>query len=542
MWGVSTIVPKVDRVERIAPYLVDDLAGIADWRDRLAWPVPMAQLSRIGDRVSRSVLSFLGSLDDELERQVAVVAAGSMVNAFMALTEATFVAQGEERSGMIVIGGPPELAALRNDGAPAVVTPDRHRGKGVFDVRPASCALLRGVARTATWTPWHRLPAALLSPEATAVSHNPILRHHARVSGKGVNFQLAANLVHAARRLARDGELPKGVAELPDKVAEALLPEAEGLGGPYPARLRRLFIARSRPTIERIAADVLALRSFANLPRNLWSGANGAYANRLLSAEARRRGGAVTGFDHGGVTAISQLVALTAIGELSTTSHFCVGTRDWAELLGATDALDLVRPFNRPTIVHAAGDPIFRRACIDGKPQAGARPRVLYIGHPFRGLRQFAIAGTPDVIYWDFHSRVAEHLKALDIDLVCKPHPEGYFVGRRNPIEDIAPTSYKRFEKHLRDTDVFVFDAPTSTTFSEALCTNRPVVLIDRGHYPFNPAVKPMVRTRCRIVPTRTNEANRIWFDPEELTEAVLGGPVKADPSYFRALLAGVEG
>ena len=67
---MNTIVPKVDCVERIAPYLVDDLAGIADWRDRLAWPVPTTQLSRIGDRVSRSVLSFLGSLDDGLERQV----------------------------------------------------------------------------------------------------------------------------------------------------------------------------------------------------------------------------------------------------------------------------------------------------------------------------------------------------------------------------------------------------------------------------------------------------------------------------------------
>ena len=127
---------------------------------------------------------------------------------------------------------------------------------------------------------------------------------------------------------------------------------------------------------------------------------------------------------------------------------------------------------------------------------SGYRRRVIYVGHPFRGLRQFAIAQMADALYWDFQIRIVEELQKLDVDLLCKPHPEGQFFGKRNPVESLASTSYKPFEQHLDDADVFVFDAPTSTTFGEALCTDRPVVLIDRGHYPFNPALEPMVRAQ----------------------------------------------
>jgi hypothetical protein len=153
-------------------------------------------------------------------------------------------------------------------------------------------------------------------------------------------------------------------------------------------------------------------------------------------------------------------------------------------------------------------------------------------------LRQFPLASLPDVVYWDFQMHLVEELKALDIDLLCKPHPEGHFVGKRNPIEALAPTSYRRFEEHLDDADLFLFDAPTSTTFVEAMCTRRPVVLIDR-FYAINPAVRPAIEARCRIVPARADAQNRLRIDPAALAAAILGAPREADPSYFRRLTVG---
>ncbi len=521
---------------KIAPFTWDDIADIEDWRERLAWPVSMAEMRALGERVAERKLSVVLSLDDELERQIATVAAGRIVNGFLALAEAALVVQGEARQGIAVLGGPPELEALRDGGEGAVLA-DRHRGKGVFDVSPPRHARLRTIARAHSWTPLSALPATLLVPRATAISHNALLRRQAAKSHR-ITFHHAASIV-AKTRVRSRGTMLHEHDDLVDRLVAPLMAEAAAIVSPWRERFQVMLLARLRPTVAQIAVDVRALRDARRLPENIWTGTNGAYTNRLVSAEVRRRGGEVTGFDHGGVTGISQVLAITAMTELMTASRFYLGTAAWAEILGASGVAEMIAPLSMPELIGAEGDPTFVAACLDTKP-AAARRRVVYVGHPYRGLRQFAIAGTPDVIYWDMQSRVAQALRTMAVDVVCKPLPEGAFVGRRNPIEDIAPTSYKRFEEHLSDTDVFVFDAPTSTTFAEAMCTNRPVVLIDRGHYPLNPAVKPLVDARCRLVRSSIDEAGRIWPDATALEEAVCGGADTADPASFRHLFAGL--
>ena len=175
----------------------------------------------------------------------------------------------------------------------------------------------------------------------------------------------------------------------------------------------------------------------------------------------------------------------------------------------------------------------FRKAFRDTPPGDGTQGRlkVIYVGHTYRGLRQFAISAIPDSIYWAFQERVIAALNELPIDLLCKPHPDGFFRGGPTPIEDLAPTSYKRFEEHLDDADVFLFDAPTSTTFMEAICTRRRVVLMDRGHYPFADALSGPIRERCRIVPTGLDTRGHITFDADALGEALRGGGPAPDPS-----------
>ncbi len=523
--------------DRVAAFTCDDVAGLDGWRERIFWPISTPQMRRIGDQANRVVLTLIGDLADETVRGTAILTAGRLVNNFVSLAEAAFVVAAEQYQGLHVLGGPPDLPLLRGD---IRESDSAEIALGKMAVPPLAHARLRAIARAASWTPLHRLPGVLLAPEVTAVSHNALLRDYARRSGQRVGFRHAGTLVGTGRATG-DEPMPEAIRALPERAADALLPLAEGLDGMFRARLRRALVLRMTPVIERAWRDLVAMRRQRRLPGRIWSATHSAYATRLVAIEVRRRGGEAVGFDHGGVTAITQLPSLTAVSELSTASAFCVGTRRWADFLAATDAPRLVEPFNAPEILHGAGDPTFRQACRNRRAPGGRRRRVVYVGHPFAGLRQFAIARMVDPVYWDFQIRIVEALKAMPVDLLCKPHPEGYFKGRRNPLEDLAPTSYKPFETHLDEADVFVFDAPTSTTFGEALCTDRPIVLIDRGHYPFNPALEPRIRERCRIVATRTDEATRLWFDTKELTDAVLGNPERADPTYFRALLAGIE-
>lgn len=525
----------------VAPFLYDDLVDIADWQQRLCWPVDPAALRQIGIRAIEVLLGHIDDLDDDLDRQIAVVAVPRLVGGFMVLAEAAYAAQAEAADGLRLVGGPPELDALRGAAGPAAVTEDKRRGLGVFDIRPVRHRYLRGLARAASWSRWWRLPGMVVAPPAAAISHNGLLRDVARRDGACLGMLHAANIVYRARQQAGDRLGPTRGTELARAMIARLSPIVADLDAEIMDRMSRVLLARLEPVFNRIDLDVQALRGFRRLPKAVWSGTNGAYTTRLISAEVVRRGGQATGFDHGGVTGIAQVPATTAMTELRTVTRFCVGTQPWADVVNHSGAQEYLAVDQRPAIIHGAGDPIFRAACRNRAAKPTGRPRVVYVGHPYRGLRQFPIAAVSDAIYWDFQSRLAVQLVGLPIDLICKPHPEGNFVGQRNPIETIAPTSYRLFEEHLDDTDLFVFDAPTSTTFYEALCTDRPMVLIDRGHYPLNPAVQPHVEARCRVVPVRTDDRNRMWVDDNRLADAILTPPKAIDPSYFRRLLAGRE-
>ena len=91
----------------------------------------------------------------------------------------------------------------------------------------------------------------------------------------------------------------------------------------------------------------------------------------------------------------------------------------------------------------------------------------------------------------------------------------------------------------MEEADVFVFDYAQSTTFYEALCTDRPIVFIGMGNPLFAPGVQAMIARRCRVVKARFDSRNLPQIDEEELKEAVCGGGDRADPGEFRALLMG---
>ena len=525
--------------DRIAPFLWDDIANLKNWRDRVAWPISGIFSRKLGDSVVCEAMSVASKIENDFEKQLVMVSSGRFINGFLSLAEAAYVAQGEVRENILPIGGPPELDAMRKGGEKFSVLEDRHRGKGVIDIKPVGNPVLRSIARTASWTYPSTLPVSMLFPKGIAITHNAMLRNYAKYTGEKIRYWPAANILNSVRSLNEFKDDEYIVSKLTEHMAKQLMSCVVDLEEPWYGRLNALFIARLTPTVRQISSDLRSLRKLKKLPKCLWTGTGSAYATRVIASEIERRGGEVTGFGHGGVTAISQSLPLTANGELMIASRFCVGTQAWAHLLEESKAAKLSKKFGGCKIIYGLGEPTFRSACIDSS--ANKKLRVLYIGHPYRALRQFALAGTPDVLYWDLQSRVAKFISGLNVNLICKPHPEGHFVGCKNPIEDIAPTSYKRFESHLKETDVFVFDAPTSTTFAEALCTNRPVVLIDRGHYPVNPSIEKEIFKRCRLVETKNDNNNRINPDFEALEAAILGRPYEVDPSYFRMLLAGVS-
>ncbi len=128
-------------------------------------------------------------------------------------------------------------------------------------------------------------------------------------------------------------------------------------------------------------------------------------------------------------------------------------------------------------------------------------------------------------------------LKTLPVDFTCRPHPEGLLKGRPHPVAGIVEPSPRRFEELVEETDLFVFDYVQSTTFYEALCTDRPIVLLDMGAPIFDAELRATLERRCRVVPVAFDDRNLPRLDEAALRDAVCGGSDVADPGEFRSLL-----
>lgn len=517
--------PERSGAMRAVPFDLAAAEAMPGWRDGLAWPQSVAPVRREMEARYRALLERTAALEPNL-RRAAILSLGRIVSSVSALLECALLVEAERTSGIAVQGGPAELDWLRGVGTTPPVTPQRIGQPQSATALPA----LRRLARTASWTPWWRLPGAVLAPEAEAVSHNTMLREAARDTR--VRFVQGERLLDAARRggAARGPDM-RGVAETMTDVFTS---------GFDPAMARRLDAIAAPKIAGHLAAasDDLAALANARVPRHVWSGSAGGYAARALGLEAMRRGGEAVRFDHGGAAGMLDNPDSLTLRETSASSRFVAATEAIAEICRASDRARPIPGLAQAKIAGGAGEPHFRQAKSLPRAPGGPRPRAVYATGAVYGFRQIFPPVPRDTVYLDWQMRLAQMLLSLPADITLKPHPEGIFRGKVHPLTALGPSTPARFETVMAGADIFVFDFPLSTAFWTALCSDRPVVFVDLGLVSFHPQIRRMIGARCRVVTARWDENNLPVVEKGALEAAIFarGAP---DPSPFGALLAG---
>lgn len=507
------------------PYDFESCLALGDWRRDLAWPVGSDELDQLYRRMLRGGLDLLGRCDGGVRIEV-LAAIGQVANVAMAAAEAALCVQREPDSGLHVVASAPEFAYLRGQ---EVALPSRVSATVSAPRFPAR----RHIEVMRKWTPWYRLLSALLSAQAVAISESELLVHEAAREPRPVAFRHCGLILLQARR-----RVGTSAAHSRHDVAQQLTSAFAGcvpLHEPLAARYRAVVLRAANEALGKAATDLAGL-ALIHMPSEVWAGAGGAYASRVVGLEARRRGGKVVRFDHGGTVGMTSHPESAAVVELSTATRYVMPSQPLAT--NVADALELLPIDLRPQLAAGSGDPTFGAAPPPRPPLRGRKRRVVYCPSLLFGFRRHAVATVPDAIELDWNLRVAETLVALPIDLVCKPHPEGILKGHRHPIEAIATTSYRRLEDEIADTDLFVFDRANSTAFWIALCTDRPVVFIRHAPPDFHPNVRAVIEQRCRVLHAEYDSANRPILDRDALTDAVMNAPSQCDPSALRRLLA----
>lgn len=515
-----------------APVLVDPRDQGLAWRQRLHWPVGIDESDRIVEGQTARARQWIGGQDDALLRDSALLALPTILGYARAIVLTALAAHRVENEGGALDCDAPEVLYLQTGEEPVP-----RRRDAILPAPEIRFETARRLARVSSWTPLHRLPRAALCPQATAITHNPLLRAAVRASGRAIGFHHAHLLLDKARR--RFDDQPADPISETRSLAESLLPE-ELPDGRYRERACALLEALASDHLSAATADIASLRRF-RLPSELWSGSGGIYAARALGIELLRRGGRMVRFDHGTPKGFVRNRATNCVVEFDVSSDFVLCTTDAARICQEFGAGPPLPGAAEVQWTGGGGDPIYALAARRGtKKSRSSRPLVVYAPTLLTGFRQLAPPMLPDPIYLDWQLRVAESLAALPIDLVCQPHPEGLYAAFPHPLERVADTRRGDFAAQLGAADVFVFDYPSTTALWEAICAEARVVYLDLGMGGcVTSAIKDAFEARCIVLPVSFDHANRPVLDGEVLAEAVMDRFDQADPSYFRRILAG---
>lgn len=509
-----------------------------------AWPVAHATLTEVVRQQLQIYAKRTSALSDLGLRDTVILSSPIVLSTTITLSEFALIAQGERQTDIVVDGGPTELDYLRGIAHDLPPATWRNNPKLLNAGRahtPPRLALLRRVKRIRRWTPAWRIPRAMIRPDATAVMSGGLLDQTAQESDFAVDFNYAGAFASLDGGYQAIETSNPSVDALCHSIADDLS-SVPSLENDISQRLNELIRREITAIFRKAASDLDIFGRARTMPNRLWSIGAGAYPIRALALAVLRRGGEVTLFAHGGPQALADMHEILAIIELSAATKYVAATDALARIIEHSEAPGMVASFRDISFSGAGGDATMARAPIGDRTRATARRRVVYAPTILRGRSpQRTPPLLPDTIYNDWQCRVATALNRMPVDFLCKPHPEGALQGRPQPLAAIAETVMTPFEDNMAAADVFVFDYPRSTTFWLALCSDRPIVVLDLGIVGFADVISSEIQARCQIIKVEFDEMNRPIVNTEALAEAVSGGKTHIDPSFFRRLFCGEE-
>jgi hypothetical protein len=516
------------------PIDLDAMRTDDGWFEAPSWPCAIDEIKALHDGWWRALLDFVLECAPGDDRDAVLLSVSATITRTIPLVETALALERADALGMRLVGGPPEVEYLRGvwKGAevPQYAEPDT---KAIIAARHP---FIRCILSTRRFTPVWKIPLRLAMHQGKVVAHNNLLFAMARDEEPSLVFKDSGSLFNGIRKSFQSDPLEDQVANLARSLTDRLIGPTP-IGEPYRSRLNDLVNAKLSRILRITLRDIQAVRQ-AKLPNLIWGNSGSQYAARVMAIEILRRSGETRFFTHAGTTGMIHKPNAFVLAELAVSSTFVLETQAAAEQKEMTEACRTVAPLQNTRIIGGGGNKTILNLPLNRRGSEQARSKVVYVGMPSRGFMRHGLTALPEVSYLDWQFRLTKFLLTLPIEFINKPHPGGYFSGQKHPLEQIAKTSYARFEEVMEQADVFLFDGYATTTIWEALCTDRRVVFFDLGMHKFHQAVEPIFQRRCQIVRTTYDNHNRPIFDPGEV-EAAIFDRRAIDASEFRNRLIG---
>lgn len=530
----------MNSIKHVVPYaLTGNEKGIPNWLDHFSWPIDPQQTMAVSHRVFQRYLDFVTTLPDEA-KDIILLARGQREAA--TLIETAIALSGEHAHNLL-LSGPATLENLRRETpiatgqSPFTFMGEKHLTKQIRLQR------LRQIARIRSWS---TLPGTLLNflaPTSLAITYNEQLIAAARTSRARLGFVHAKLLLEKSlkggQRTCPTKQNTDTLHNLAKSYTEVLLSDpllsddeqAKAQAILYPIIGSELLFSN----------DILhRLRHARNLPKDVWSGSGGFFPARALGLEVKRRGGTVRRFDHGGTMSLIEVPAFHAHQDFVVSTHAYMPSNLAASMPTVQRASALANEISSVSVLGGNGDP-----SLKPPQQVTSAPlrtkRIMYVSGAYYGYYQACPPLPAGPVYLDWQHRLFDIMGRLSFEFIHKPHPGGLFHGHPPGLEERAgpniKTDQRPFEQAIQDIDCFVFDFTATTTFSIALSTNKPIILLDICNVTFAEGVAEEIRKRCAIVKVDVDDRNRLSVTPERIEQAIVSSmDQEHTPSFFRSL------
>ncbi|MGQ0645171.1 MAG: hypothetical protein ACT4O3_06725 [Elusimicrobiota bacterium] len=373
-----------------------------------------------------------------------------------------------------------------------------------------------------------------------AFQTNTLCEAYVKHLGRRVRFSDAADILASDPEQALDPNLRQVVEELAMRLVPGIVRTAGRHGVSLTPALMGYINDVTRLQLEGAARDYAAARGrlVGRKPVHLFTGCVGGYYRRTLSAAVRSAGGTVTSFEHGGFTwhgyGHEGVLPMYLFNNFATTDAYGVHSDGVAARIRNLFTADRPSPGERPyvfAVEDGAYARIWRRR--GGNPPAKTIRSVMLVGSCFMG-EKVLMDYVPDLIRLDLELRILKTLSHAGHRVLYKQHPGSALDGALLPFNrDDVTVVTDPFEAVMDEADAYVFALSATSTFAPALCTRKPVVYLHADERNWEDDLSCLA-ARCRIVPTWTDDRNRVLFDENTLVEAVARKADEPDDTFAR--------
>ena len=269
-----------------------------------------------------------------------------------------------------------------------------------------------------------------------------------------------------------------------------------------------------------------ALCAKDNLPQRLWIGTSGNIWDSILKVAVKQKGGYVCGHDHGTghahfKTPIMGIIELWGSDEFYTFSCELEKVAAPWSLMDA-NPVKITEPKSREN-----NKPEFTR--INNKVQ-----NIFLLSTVYEKDRGRLHPLMPDILQIDWQARFISFMKNKNYDVTIKSHPESSFKTPKSFENTLgAQINSDRFEEVFETADLFIFDYICTSTLTEALRTNIPIIIVDFGDIPWSNKALELATKRCAFIKGICDKDNRLQIDWDCFNAEVKNAIERSDNKEF---------